>query len=476
VAVTRSGDSAGTDRRRAGRGVLSAILLLLALVTAPPAAAAIASQRFQSRPDLRPPGVRVLHRADGTARGYLFLAPKRKAVQAGPMILDERGRLVWFRPLNTRGVTDFRVQHYRGRPVLTWWRARPTGATHGSASYTVVDTSYRTVAVIRPVGGPIADPHELVLTRRGTALMTTFRNILLGGRRVADGGVQELDLRTGRVLLDWRSTRHVALAESYSKAPRDPSKTYDFFHVNSIEIDTDGNLIVSARNTHAVYKLDRRTGEVIWRLGGKRSDFRLGRGVRFAWQHDARRQGDGTISIFDNGAAPRVHRQSRVLFVRLDPARKLATLVRYVVHRPSRLAINQGNAQLLPQGHVLVGWGHEPYVTEFDRRGRVRFDLTFGRGADTYRVFRYGWIARPVTRPAVAVRGRRLFVSWNGATEVDRWQVLAGASRAELRPLRTVRKRGFETAAPAPAAEWLAVRALDRSGRTLGTSRVIRGD
>jgi hypothetical protein len=390
------------------------------------------------------------------------------------MIVDERGRLVWFRPLNTRGVSGFRVQRYRGRPVLTWWRARPTGATHGTASYEIADTSYRRIAVVRPLGGPIADPHELLLTRRGTALMTTFRNILLGGRRVADGGVQELDLRTGRVLLDWRSTHHVALAESYAKTPRDRSKTYDYFHVNSIDVDTDGNLLVSARNTQTVYKLDRRTGEILWRLGGKRSDFRLGRGVRFAWQHDARRQDDGTISLFDNGAAPRVHRQSRVIFVRLDLRRKLATLVRYVVHRPPRLAINQGNAQLLPRGHVLVGWGHEPYVTEFDAHGRVLLDLRFGRGADSYRAYRYGWTGRPATRPAVAVRGRRLFVSWNGATEVARWQLLGGRSRAALRPLRTVRKRGFETAALAPAAPWLAVRALDRSGRTLGMSRVIR--
>ena len=390
------------------------------------------------------------------------------------MILDERGRLVWFRPLNTRGVSDFRVQHYRGRPVLTWWRARPTGPQHGSASYTVADQSYRTVAVVRPLGGPIADPHEFVLTPRGTALMTTFRNILLRGRRVADGGVQELDLRTGRVLLDWRSTRHVALVESYAKPPRDPSTPYDYFHVNSIDVDADGNLLVSARNTHAVYKLERRTGEILWRLGGKRSDFTLGRNVRFAWQHDVRRHEDGTISLFDNGAAPRVHRQSRVIFLRVNLRRMRATLVRYVVHRPPRLAINQGNAQLLPNGHVLVGWGYEPYVSEYDARGRVLLDLRLGSGADSYRAFRFGWTGRPGTRPAVAVHGRRVYVSWNGATEVARWQVLGGQSRGNLQPFRTVRKRGFETSAPAPSGPWIAVRALDRAGRALATSRTVR--
>jgi hypothetical protein len=450
---------------------------VVALVAAPSAAAAPASQRFFSRPDLRPPVVRVLRPADGTMPGYLFIAPKRGAAQAGPMILDERGRLVWFRPLDTRGVTDLRVQRYRGQPVLTWWRARPNNAAVGRAFYTVISASYRTIAGVRPARGAIADPHELLLTPQGTALMTTFRNVLFAGRRVADGGVQEMNLRTGRVLLDWRSTRHIALAESYSKRPRRPEVPYDFFHVNSIDVDTDGNLIVSARNTHAVYKLNRHTGAVMWRLGGKRSDFALGRHVRFAWQHDARRHEDGTISIFDNGAAPRVHRQSRVIFVRLDVNRMRATLVRYIVHRPARLAINQANAQLLPGRHVLVGWGYLPYVTEYDRRGRVLLDLRFGNGgADSYRAFRYQWMGRPATRPAVAAYRGRVYVSWNGATEVTRWQVLAGTKRTQLEPFRVVRKGGFETAAPVPPTPWLAVRALDRSGRVLGTSRVIRRD
>ena len=437
-------------------------------------AAAPIYDHFRSRPDLQPPTVRVLTPARGTALGYLFIAPKRRALQAGPMIFDDRGRLVWFRPLNTRGVTDFRVQRYRGRPVLTWWQARPEGIRVGAASYHVIDSSYRTLAVLRPKNGAIADPHELLLTRRGTALMTTFRSVLIDGRRVADSGVQELDIRTGRVLLDWRSSRHVALAESYAKRPRKSDVPYDFFHVNSIDVDRDDNLIVSARNTHALYKLKRHGGQILWRLGGKRSDFALGRNVRFAWQHDARRRDDGTISLFDNGAAPKVHRQSRVLFLRLDPRRMRVRVARYVVHRPPRVAINQGNAQLLPRAHVLVGWGHEPYVTEFDARGRVLLDLEFGSGLDSYRAFRFGWHGYPRTRPAVAVRRGRLYVSWNGATEVRYWQVIAGATRPKMRPFRTVRERGFETVAPAPPRQLAVVRAVGARGRTLGWSRIVR--
>jgi Arylsulfotransferase (ASST) len=388
------------------------------------------------------------------------------------MILDDHGQLIWFHPLNTRGVTDFRVQHYRGRPVLTWWRARPTGANRGSGFYTIADSAYRTVRVVRPGNGLVGDIHEFTLTRDGAALMTTFRSVRFGARRVSEGGVQELDLRTGRVRFDWHSIDHVAPAESYSKWPRKESISFDYFHVNSIGIDADGNYLVSARNTHTVYKLSRRSGKILWRLGGRRSDYALGRGARFAWQHDARRMPDGTIRIFDNGAAPKVHRESRVIFLHLDRRRMRARLVRSVAHRPPLLSINQGNAQQLPGGHLLVGWGYTPYITEYDARGRVVLDLRLGDGADSYRAYRFRWVGHPRGRPAVAIYRGRAFVSWNGATQVRRWQLLSGPTRLRLRAIQSVRKRGFETSINAPSSSWIAVRALDEAGRALGTSRV----
>jgi hypothetical protein len=390
------------------------------------------------------------------------------------MIIDNRGQLVWFRPLNTKGVTNFRVQWYLRHPVLTWWQARPTGIREGRSFYTVNDATYRRIMVVRPGYNLPGDIHEFLLTRRGTALMTTVRSVQADGRRVTEGGVQELDLRTGRVLLDWHSINHVALSESYAKAPKKTDVPYDYFHVNSIDVDDDRNLIVSARNTHAVYKIHRRTGKILWRLGGKRSDYKLGDGVRFAWQHDARRQPDGTIRIFDNGAAPRLHAQTRIIFVHMNGETKRARLVRIVVHRPPIVAINQGNAQLLPGQHLLVGWGHEPQVTEYDRRGRIIFDLRFGHGADSYRAFRYQWVGRPLGRPAVALHAGRVYVSWNGATQVRKWQVLSGTDPRALKPVRIAPKRGFETAIAAPHGPLIAVRALDVHGRRLGLSLPLK--
>jgi hypothetical protein len=283
------------------------------------------------------------------------------------------------------------------------------------------------------------------------------------------------------VLFEWHSGEHVALAESYVDAP--PAKQgaeaapFDYFHVNSIDLEPDGNLLVSARNTHALYEISRADGRILWRLGGKRSDFTMGPGTSFEWQHDARRREDGTITLFDNAAAPKTKDHSRVLVLRLSGRR--ATLVRSYAHPRRVLAGSQGNAQLLPGGRMFVGWGAEPRFTEFALDGRVLLDGRFGKGADSYRAYRFPWSGRPADDPSVAVGEPRdgkvtVFASWNGATAVARWQVLAGPDGNRMRVVASAPRRGFETAIAARTAEpRIRVRALDAHGAVLGTSRAI---
>ena len=432
------------------------------------------SVHFVSRPDLQPPPVDVRARAGGQAPGYIFIAPKGHVAQAGPLILDDAGHVVWFRPLDTRGVTDFRVQRYDGRPVLTWWRG---SATHkpGTGGYTIADASYRTVATVTPGHGLPGDIHEFSITPRDTAWLTIFHRVDVHGAPVLEGVVQELDIATRRVLFEWHSIRHVALGESYAERPPKRSTPYDYFHVNSIDVEPDGNLLVSARNTHAVYELDRRSGRILWRLGGKRSDFTFGRGARFAWQHDARRLPNGTISLFDNEAAPEAGPQSRGIVLRLDMRRMRATLVRTFVHHPPLVAVDQGNMQHLPDGHFLIGWGHQPWYTEYSPSGRVLLDARFGSDDDSYRAYRFTWAGRPSTRPAVATHGDTAYVSWNGATSVARWRLLVGSAADDLRAVRTVRKHAFETRLALPAGwRYVAVEALDAHGRLLRVSTTLR--
>ena len=264
---------------------------------------------FRSRPDLAPAAAEVTGRASGTAPGYIFLALKEGAGEHGAMILDDRGQLVWFGKY-TRA-RDFKVQRYRGRPVLTWWEGN-VFAGHGVGDFVVFDDSYREVARIRAGNGYRGDLHEFLITPQDTALLTAYAEVpanlsSVGGMEYGaawDGIVQEVDIETGEVLFEWHSSEHVGVEESCVAPPEDPAYIYDYFHINSIEVDHDENLIISARNTCAVYKIDRGTGEVIWRLGGKESDFEMGEGTRTAFQHDARRQEDGTLTIFDNGAGP----------------------------------------------------------------------------------------------------------------------------------------------------------------------------
>jgi Arylsulfotransferase (ASST) len=451
------------------------------------------SQHFQTRSGLRPPPVTILHRASGTAPGYIFLAPKNKGVdQAGPMIIDNSGQVVWFDPLPTKGVTDFKVQTYQGRPVLTWWQGQ-LGPGYGvGGGFVMMNSSYHIIKVVHAGNGLTADVHDFQITPAGTAYMTIFKKIpfdlsSLGGPKkgyVLEGIVQEVSLATGRVLFQWDSADHVDPKESYQDfGPKTGlfKSPYDYFHINSISVEPNGNLLVSARHTHAVYEVRRSDGAVLWRLGGKQSDFSFGSGATFAWQHDVRWHADGTITLFNNNSdKARKGLQSRALVLRLNMATHRATLVRAYAHQPPLLSTSQGDQQRLPGGHVFVGWGSNPYFTEYAANGKVLLDGRFGGpSVDSYRAFRFPWVGRPTSKPAIALahatNGQpNVYASWNGATQVARWQVLAGPDAQHLSAVTSAARTGFETAVPLnTSGRYVAVRALDARGATLGTSRAV---
>jgi hypothetical protein len=431
---------------------------------------------FASRPDLHPPVVTVTKEAGHVAPGNLFLT------LAGPLIVDNKGEPVWYLPVQGQGSTDLRVQEYRGQPVLTWWEGK-NEPTFGEGEWVIADASYREIRRIRAGNGYAADLHDLVLTPQGTALVTAYAPASgdlrpVGGPAsgpVTDSIVQEVDIETGRVLFEWHARDHVAFDESYMQYSA--GSPFDFFHVNSIDVDRDGNLLVSARNTWTVYKIDRTSGAVLSRLSGKKSDFTLGNGVRFAWQHDARRQPDGTTTLFDDEGAPPEAPQSRGLVLSVDESTRTASLVRQYTR--NLLAGSQGDMQMLPNGDALVGWGSLPNVSELSADGRLVFDAQFPKAVQSYRAYRLAWTGRPAEPPTLAVHrsGGRLtvYASWNGATEVARWEVLGGSTAQTLRPLASANRTGFETAITTPALSTVVVvRALDAAGHELGRSAPVR--
>jgi hypothetical protein len=455
------------------------------------AGSAAQEQHFRSRSDLRPPVVTVTANNPGAAPGDIFVAPYTGPGQAGPMILDPSGGLLWFKalPRNT-SATDLRVQEYSGKPVLTWWQGNISVHGFGTGEGVIANAAYEDIAHVRAGNGHQVDLHELQLTPRGTALVTSYFPILcnlssVGGSSysgLTDGVMQEIDIRTGLVMYEWTSLDHVALSESYASPKRStPPYPYDFFHINSINLDRDGSLLISSRNTWAIYDLAASTGLINWRLGGKKSTFKAGPGTRTAWQHDPRELPDGSISLFDNGSSPTVHPQSRGMVVRLNPATGEATLVSQVFHSPALVVESQGNTQPLANGDWFLGWGQEPFFSEVSPQGTTIFDAHFPGRTQSYRSFRFPWLGAPAHPPAFTYSSGgagsgTLYASWNGATRVVSWRLLAGASAKALRPILTASRAGFETAITVPggtSGPYLSVQALDGAGRVLGRAAAV---
>lgn len=445
------------------------------------------TQAFHSEPHLRPPALISQTRDPDAASGEVFVAPENSP-QVGPMILGARGQLVWFHPLSNGSqsyyAADFAIQHYQDRPVLTWWQGTVAGGMIRRPAYDVImSDSYRRLAVVRAGDGYAADQHEFQITPSGTAYLDastlTRANLTsVGGppnAPVMDYVIQEVDIRTGQVLWEWHALGHVPVSASYLHYNRrDP--WYDFFHLNSIQQLAHGNLLVSARDTWAVYEISRSTGKVIWTLGGKHSNFQMGPGTRFEWQHDARLQGQ-VLSLFDDAAYPQEERQSSAKYLRIDPRARTVSLIRRFTHQPPMIAGAGGNAQVLPNGNLFVGWGSQPQFSEYTAAGREIFNASFALRVVSYRAMRFPWTGHPVTRPSLSVSGGRrghmkAYASWNGATQVADWRVLGGSSRRTLKPLGlSAAASGFETVIDLPTGpRYFAVEALGEKGRVLGTS------
>ena len=439
---------------------------------------------FRTRPDLHPPVIEVTTQARDTAPGYIFVAPKNGPDEAGPgqdgcMILDNDGQPVWLNLLRNEyfDVMDFKAQSYKGEKVLTWWVGHHTG--YGQGVYVIADSSYRELKRLVAGNGLKGDHHEFLITPQDTALITIYNKVgmdlsSVGGPvdgTVLDGIVQELDIESGEVIFEWHSLKHVELSE-----PR--ITPYDHLHTNSIDIFDKDHLLISSRAKSTIFKLDRNTGEVVWRLGGEKSDFEMGPGTRFALQHDARPHPDGTITIFDNGS-PSTVEQSRGIVVEVDEDAMRATLVREYTHPDKLFSATQGSMQVLPNGNVFVGWGSSPAISEFNHDGELLFSASFPTEGETYRAFRFPWKGFPEDSPAIAAESGQgdevtLYASWNGATEVASWQVLAGSGPEELEPIGSAPRKGFETVITANITEpYVGLQAKDASGKVLGTTRAI---
>ena len=446
------------------------------------------TNHFLSRPDLHPPQAKVGVSRPSASSDYIFLAPKSGPSQAGPLILDAKGRTIWFHPLQPGfKAYDFRAATYQDEPVVTWWQGKAAGE-YGGGIGIIADSSYRVIATVKGGNGYPADIHEFRLTPRGTALVLAYRAVKwnlreLGGPRkhaLVDSIAMEIDIKTRRVLFEWHSLGHIPLRDSYARFNPKTRGPVDYTHLNSVALDDDGNFLISARNTWAVYKVDRRTGRILWQLGGKRSTFKLPKFARFIAQHDFERTPDGKYSVFDNGnVIPPPKWVSRGLVFAINERARAARLVQVFSQPQGRGSTTQGSIQTLPDGHYVIGWGGGiSDFSEFSPSRKLLFDAHLMVKAASYRVYRFAWSGQPRRGPDVVVKKRRgrsvAFVSWNGATDVTEWEVLAGSSPDSLAAVARARKRGFETAVQLPApAKFVRVEALSDAGAVLGQSKTV---
>jgi hypothetical protein len=458
---------------------------------------------FVTEPGLTPPKITVNKTSKRTrGSGDVLLTPLPSPVvhpgstntvtikpvgPGGPMIVDGAGNLVWFQQLTRPQVAaNLRLQNYRGRKVLTWWQGTVTPAAFGLGGGVIANHSYQVIKVVHAGNGYPMDLHEFQLNKQGDALFTVYSPIRVHLPGTPEGKlsplldsiVQEVDIRTGLVVWEWHSYGHIPLETS--QATPQNSASYDAFHINGIQSLARDRVLISARDTSAVYKVDRATGRILWTLGGKGTDFRFGPGALFDLQHDAHMLSNGRIGMFDDGAGPpKFNPFSRGLILQLNKRRQKATLVRQFARSADTSAQSEGSLQRIPGGNVFVGFGSTQFFSEFSPRGHLLFDASLPVDDGSYRIYRFPWTATPSAPPAVAAQRTgpsavSVYASWNGATKVAKWRVLAGPSAGALTRVATVPRRSFETRVDLTStATMFAVRALDSKGQVLGRSGVV---
>jgi len=400
--------------RRGRRHALGAAVLAGAITALTAAGCSVASNGAAGSPPAgsvtAPPPVTVLKQGADNSNGDIFIAPQvpSGSYASGPEIISNAGRVIWFHALPAgEQATDFRTQTYQGRPVLTWFQSTAAGGPVGGTDL-IYNDHYRQIAVVRAGHGYSTNFHEFLITPWNTALIlasTTATLTAIGGpadQTVMDGIVQEIDISTGQVLFQWNSAGHVPYRDSEEPLPGSASVPWDWFHINAVHLDTDGNLLIDSRNTWTTYKVNRHTGKIIWELGGKQSSFALRAapgqvldqaGKIFAWQHDPEAIGHGEYTFFDDessGGTAQL-RRSRAVTVRLDLRTRVATLVKSDDQPEGLVAPAEGNAQTTRNGDLFVGWGALPYFSEFSPSGQLLLNAEFPTGVGTYRAYRLPW-------------------------------------------------------------------------------------
>jgi hypothetical protein len=500
------------------RPVLAAGCLAASLaMTAPAQAAPIGAfttkgaWKFVSAPGLHPPKLKVLSRKAGLANGDFLLAnlpsvstPGRLTGEGGPMIMDNHLRPVWFHGVGKKvAAANLQQETLMGKPVLLWWEGvvSSTGATT-SGEVKVDSEHYRTIATLKARAPWVISLHDASIVPNSPDIwVTAYRQVknrkLGGGRKgtVYDVGVQEYNLKTGKLIKTWDALNpghkaHVPLSQSEqpppSKSQVRQGQIWDAYHLNAVQVLPNGQLLVSMRNTWAVYLINPKNNKTVWTLGGKHSFFNFAKNAHFAWQHDAQMLSNGDVTLFNDNCTVNSRgldclggHASSGMVLHLNVASRKATLVQAFRHSPALHTAFLGSMQLLGNGGAVLGFGSLPYFSEYSKSGKQLLDVKWPGKDQSYRaLYTPNWVGTPFYPPSGAVRKKngkvKVYASWNGATEVAKWQVLAGNTASKLKKVATKRRSGFETVISlSKSYKTYEVQALDGAGKVLNTSKAF---
>lgn len=380
-----------------------------------------------------------------------------------------------------------------------------------------MDKHYRTVRTVEAQGaGATSDMHEFRMTPYSngtTVLMTVYQprpydlttnprfNIESGMGWIVEGVFQEIEIDTGRLVFEWRSLDHVDPSQAWtlpgstdtSGTGLDEKKPWDYFHLNSIDKNADGDYLISARHTSAIYKLSGKDGSIMWQLGGNSPSFEQVN-FQFSYQHHARwileNDTHTQFSFYDNGGNGynRTGNFSHGWIIEIDHEAKTATKIKEWGAPEAKgglLSTSQGNMQMLPNGGCHIGWGEHAYFSEHTADGTtVMYAQVAKRSSNVmvYRSGKYNWTGEPLTNPALWTYSlseqdnTAFWVSWNGATKVRSWNFYAGLTASgPWEYVGNISKTGFETEYHIRGfAPWSYAEAVDGDGKALGTSVIAK--
>jgi hypothetical protein len=477
---------------------------------------------FISEPDLHPMKIMVKTNKLKKSEGFIFVAPyviygNTMVGQTGCIIMNQEGTPIWFSPLSSPYIqnTDFKVQKYKGKLVLTLWEGTisgtqstnpnlPDGDPEPGAFFKIIDQNYKLVKKIYAHNGFTSDVHEFIITKRNTALFLGLKQVeanlaAYGGPEdgyIDNYSIQEVCISTNKLIFFWNALDHVNPNDSMVAASTTTNNIWDCFHVNSLEENpcNENQLLVSMRNMWTIYCIDKITGNILWQLGGKRNEFTFENDAMFSWQHYARFHSNNKISLFDDACCASTSSpsqgQSRGLILELDFERKMANKYKTFYHDPPLFAASQGNAQRLLSSNYFIGWGQEPKASEFlccgntasDPSKNLIYEIEYPNDNISYRTFKYDeWIGKPLYPPSITIITKNeyinVYVSWNGSTETVAWKLFAGKHKEKLHLIKDMRRTGFETKIQiCDKGPYYQVYAIDHKKNIIGVSEILKNN